>query len=104
MTGKDVLPEKYLLVKAAAIIRIEYSPLGKELKKRTSVAEKQYQTFESNKNEEKPTIKRSRAKSNLVYNKDFTFYKYYEMKNLLLNFLLIQNAFIMILKKFSQLI
>ena len=80
LTGKDVLPEKYLLVKAAAIIRIEYSPLGKELKKWTSVAEKQYQTFESNKNEEKTKIKRCRAKSNLVYNKDFTFYKYYEIK------------------------
>ena len=45
-----------LLQKAAAIKRFEFSLLGKELKKQTSVAEKQYQKFgngfESNKNEE----------------------------------------------------
>ena len=60
LTGKDVLPEKKdLLEKAAAIKRFEYSPLGKELKKQTSVAEEQYQNFdnvfESNKNEEHKT-------------------------------------------------
>ena len=53
LTGKDVLPQKDLLEKAAAIKRFEYSPLGKELKKQTSVAEKQYRlfnnTFESDK-------------------------------------------------------
>ena len=43
MTGKDVLPEKDLLEKAATIKRFEYSLLGKELKKKTKVAEKQYQ-------------------------------------------------------------
>ena len=52
--------------------------MGKKLKAQTSAAEKQYQNldsvFESNKREEK--IKRSRAKSNLVYSKVFTFYKY----------------------------
>ena len=56
LTGKDVLSEKHLLEKAAAIKRFEYSPLGKELKKQTSVLEKQYQKFnnyfESDKNEE----------------------------------------------------
>ena len=56
MTSKDVLPEKGLLEKAAALKRFEYSPLGKELKPQTSAADKQYQkldkTFESNKNEE----------------------------------------------------
>ena len=36
-----------MLEKAAVIKRFEYSPLGKELKKRTSVAEKQYQKFDS---------------------------------------------------------
>ena len=64
LTGKDVLPEKCLLEKAAALKRYEYSPLGKEIKAQTGAAEKQYQklgkVFESNKNEEK--IKRSRAK------------------------------------------
>ena len=43
LTGKDILPEKCLLQKAAALKRFEYSPLGKEMKKQTSVAEKYYQ-------------------------------------------------------------
>ena len=43
LTGSDVLPEKDLLQKAVALKRCEYSPLGKELKAQTSVAEKQYQ-------------------------------------------------------------
>ena len=63
LTGKDVLPKEYLLGKAAALKRFEYSPLGKELKAHTSAEEKQYwkldKVFESNKKEEK--IKRSRA-------------------------------------------
>ena len=37
LTGKDVLPVKYLLEKAAAIKRFEYSPLVKGLKKQTSI-------------------------------------------------------------------
>ena len=41
LTDKDVLPEKGLLEKTAAKKRFEYSPSGKELKKQTSVAEKQ---------------------------------------------------------------
>ena len=57
MTGKDVLPGKYLLVKAAALKRFEYSPLGKKLKAQTSTAEKQYQkldkAFKTNKKREK---------------------------------------------------
>ena len=50
---------KRLGKKAAAIKRFEYSPLGKELKKQTNVAEKQYQkfdeVFESNKKKEGKT-------------------------------------------------
>ena len=46
LTGKDVLPEKDLLEKAATMKRFEHSLLGKELKKQTSVAEKQYQSFD----------------------------------------------------------
>ena len=81
MTGKDVLPEKDLLEKAAAIKRFECSLLGKESKKQTSVAEKQYEKFDNafafNKNKENKTKnKGSRVKSNLVYNNYFTFYKY----------------------------
>ena len=47
LTGKDVLPEKDLPEKAAAIKIFKYSPLGKELKKQTSVTEKQYQKFDN---------------------------------------------------------
>ena len=75
-TGKDVLPKKDLLEKSAASKRFEYSPLGKELKKQTSVPEKQHQrfdnAFESNKKEEvKPKNKKQKkssyAKSSLQY-------------------------------------
>ena len=61
MNGKDVLPEKDLQEKAAALKRFEYSPLGKELKALTSVVEKHEQklnmtfmTFESDYEEEEP--------------------------------------------------
>ena len=42
LTCKDVLPEKGLLEKATALKRFEYIPLCKKLRKKTSVAEKQY--------------------------------------------------------------
>ena len=58
MTGKDVLPEKDLLEKAATMKGFEYSSLVKELKKQTSVAEKQYQglnrILKSDKKDEEP--------------------------------------------------
>ena len=38
LIGKDVLPKKDLLEKAATIKRFEYLPLAKKLKKETSVA------------------------------------------------------------------
>ena len=38
LTSKDVLPEKDLLEKASALKRLEYLPLGKELKARTNIA------------------------------------------------------------------
>ena len=63
LTGKDVLSKKDLLEKAAAIKKFEYSLLGKESKKQTSVSEKQYQkfdsAFESYENTEDKTKKRS---------------------------------------------
>ena len=37
LTGKDVLQEKVLLEKAAAIKKFEYSSLGGELKKQTDI-------------------------------------------------------------------
>ena len=74
-----------MLEKAAALKSFECSPLGKELKKQTSVVEKKYQkfdrAFESNRNEEVETKnKRSLAKSNLVYNNYLTFYIYIKIK------------------------
>ena len=57
LTDKDVLPQKDLLEKAAALKIFEYLPLCKELKAKTSAAEKQYQklnkVFESNKRKKK---------------------------------------------------
>ena len=43
LTGKDVVREKDLIEKAATIKRFEYSPLGSELKKQTSMAKKTVQ-------------------------------------------------------------
>ena len=91
-TGKDVLPEKGLLEKAATIKRFEYSPLGNELKKQTDIAKKQYQgqdkTFsfsKYNKNVNESLIKKEAVattipkkkynKSNLIYNR-LSFYSY----------------------------
>ena len=42
LTGKNVLPEKDLLERAAIMKRFKYSVLGSELKKRTDIEEKQY--------------------------------------------------------------
>ena len=65
MTGKDVLPEKDLLEKAATLKRFEYSPLGKELKMQTSVGEKQHQSFDKIFNHEEPVkIKKRRTVNN----------------------------------------
>ena len=68
-----------MLEKAAASKRCEYLQLATELKSQASAAEEQYQKldkmFESNIKEEKNS--KSCAKSNLVYRKDFTFYKYH---------------------------
>ena len=85
LTGKDVLPEKDLLEKTAVMTRFECFLLEKELKKQTSVAEKQYQkfdsAFESNNNEEDKTKnKKCRTSSNLVYNNCFIFNKYHKIE------------------------
>ena len=53
MITKEVLPEKGLLKKAATITRFEHLPLGSELTKQPSIAEKQYQNFD----DKEPTIK-----------------------------------------------
>ena len=91
MTDKDVLQEKDLLEKVAADQIFEYSQLGKELENQASVAENHYQkldnAFESNKKGGlKTKNKRSHAKTNLVYNKYFTFDKYRKNKKFVKRF------------------
>ena len=82
MTDKDVLPEKELLEKAATMKRFEYFPLGKELKAHIDIAKKQYQkldcTSELDKviEKEKLTLKMYN-KLNVIYDNNFSFFKYY---------------------------
>ena len=84
MTGKDVLPEKDLLEKVAVLTRFECLPLGKELKKQTSVAEKQYQIFDkvfNHDEKEKPVkIKKEGSlttnESSLFYDSKYSFSEY----------------------------
>ena len=75
LTGKDVLPEKDLLEKAATMKRFEYSPLSKELKKQTSVGEKQYQDFDkvfNHDGHEKPV--KNKGEEPLITNESSLFY------------------------------
>ena len=85
LTGEDVLLEKELLEKSAAIKRFEYSPLGNELKKQASITEKQYGKLGNplefyEQKEDKRKNKRSRGKSNLVCSNYFIFYNYHNIK------------------------
>ena len=80
LTGKDVLPENDVLEKAATMKIFKYSPLGKELKAQTDIANKQHQklghTYKFDKiiKKEKPTFKKYNN-SNLIYNR-ISFYSY----------------------------
>ena len=84
LTGKDLLPEIELLEKAIALKNWEFSLLGKELKKQTSVAEKQYLGFDNVFNhyqkEEPVKIKKERLlttdKSSHFYNKKYSFIEF----------------------------
>ena len=64
LQAKMFFPEKDLLEKVAAMKRLEYSPLGKELKAQADMAEKQNQKFDNTYDSEKiikketPTLKR----------------------------------------------
>ena len=70
-----------MLEKATALKRFEYSPLRKELKKQTSVAEKQYQDFDKvfNHDENKQTVKIEKeellttAELSLIHNNKYSF-------------------------------
>ena len=82
LTGKDILPEKDLLEKAATMKRFQYSLLGKELKAQTDIAKKQYQKLDDTFRFDKIIKKEKQAlenynKSNLIYNSKHSFYKYY---------------------------
>ena len=80
LTGKDVLPEKDLLEKAATLKRFEYSPLGSELKKQTSVAEKAVSNtdkiYESDETINKESTPKKYNKSDPIYNTNHSFYKH----------------------------
>ena len=70
-----------MLEKSATLKRLEYSPLGKELKAQTDIAKKQYQRLDKvfifisnkgNKNVNESLIKKEKGKwnkSNLIYNR-----------------------------------
>ena len=57
--------------------RFEYSSLGKEFKKQTSIAEKQYQKFNNAFEPDKKGRSQNKKQKNLVYNNYFTFCKYH---------------------------
>ena len=68
LTGKDVLPERDLLDKEAIMKTFEYSPLGTELKKQTSIAEKQYQELDKVHRDDTKLVTKKKESSNLVCN------------------------------------
>ena len=47
LTGKDILPEKDLLEKAATLKRFEYSQSSKEIKTQTDIAKEHYQRLDN---------------------------------------------------------
>ena len=67
MTGKDNLPENVLLKKASTTKKIEYSPLGKQLKAQTDNAKIKYQKLDN-------TLEFDKIiKSELIYNSKYNF-------------------------------
>ena len=77
MIGKDALREKDLLEKAATMKRFEYSQLGKELKAQTGIAKKQSQKLDDTYKFDKIIKKDNYSKSNLIYDANHSFYRYY---------------------------
>ena len=74
-----------MLQKVFTMKRFEYSPLGKNLKSQIGIAKKQYQklddTYEFDKiiKKEKPIFKKYN-RSNLIYDRKYCFYAYYNIK------------------------
>ena len=81
MTSTNVLPEKALLEKAAAMKRFEYLLLDKELKSKMDIAKKQYQTlhkmYEIDEAINKKVTLKNYSTSDLVYEGNYSFYKNY---------------------------
>ena len=87
MTGKDVLPDKELLEKAATMKRFEYSYIGKKLKPQTDITKEQCQGLDiafisnkGNKNVNESLIKKEKPKV-----KKFFFRKFF-LVGMLLHF------------------
>ena len=80
LTGKGSFARKRLARKAAALKKFEYFPLGKKLKRQTSVAEKEYQKLDNVYNKRKTKKQKSRAKFKPILQELFSFYKYENIK------------------------
>ena len=81
LTGKDLLPKKDLIEKAATMKRFEYPSLGRELTAQTDISNKQYQALDKIHEldetiNEKPSLK-NYSKSYLIYDSNYKFYKCY---------------------------
>ena len=85
LTWKDILPEKDLLEKTDTIKRFEYLPLGRELKAETDNAKKLYQKFDTYEFDriikKEKTMFEKYNRSNLIDDSKYSFYPYYNIKN-----------------------
>ena len=70
-----------MLRKSAIIKRFEYSPQGRDLKAQTDIGKKQYHkldnTYEFDKTKNKNQHLKAIVKSDLIYNSNYSFCKYY---------------------------
>ena len=71
-----------MLEKAATMRRFEYYPLGKELKAETNLAKKQYQNSDNTFEFDEIIKKENCTKSNLIYDANHSFYRYYRDKKM----------------------
>ena len=75
LTGKDIIPEKHLLEKAATVKRFQYSSLDKELKSQTDITKKEYQKLGDAYEFDKIIKKENYSKSNLIYDANHSLYR-----------------------------
>ena len=75
-----------MLEKSATMKRFEYLPLHKELKAETNIAMKQYQTLDkiygTDETISKKSIPKNYSKSDLIYDCNYSFYKYCNVKKI----------------------